>query len=130
MIFTLPIYYTFERKTKADKKVLVGLNWYRNAHYFSSNQVKKHYLELIKEQIIDEELEFPLQATFMVYIKNQRTDPHNVRSVIEKFFYDALVELGIIPDDNLKYITETRSFFFMDAENPRIEIIVQKNDRS
>ena len=38
IIIELPIYYTFTKKTKKDNKVLVGMNWYRNAHFRNSNQ--------------------------------------------------------------------------------------------
>mgnify|MGYP003587485021 CR=1 FL=1 len=47
----LPIYYTFTKKTKKDNKVLVGMNWYRNAHFRSSNQVKQHYHKLIYSKV-------------------------------------------------------------------------------
>ena len=47
----LPIYYTFTKKTKKDNKVLVGMNWYRNAHFRSSNQVKQHYHSLIHSKV-------------------------------------------------------------------------------
>ena len=53
MKFNLPIYHTFHSKKK-DKTVLVGMNWYRNAHYFLSNKVKESYENAIyyKDKVI------------------------------------------------------------------------------
>lgn len=82
---TLPIYYDQEFKTKPSKRFLVGMNWYRNAHYLLSNKVKDHYHDLVKEAIQDTKFE-KVSLEYIVYVGRKNTDGHNIRSVIEKFF--------------------------------------------
>ncbi|WP_211232719.1 hypothetical protein [Marinobacterium litorale] len=55
----------------------------------------------------------------------QLTDVANVCSIHEKFFADALVELGKLPDDNYLYLPESGARFgAVDPENPRVEITI------
>ena len=125
MKISLPIYHIFEYKTKKDKKQLIGLNWYRNVHYITNNKVKEHYHKLVKEQYNGEKYE-SIKVHYKVYVKNKRTDGHNVRSILEKYVLDALVECGAIVDDSLEYVKQTSSEFLLDKENPRIEVELQK----
>lgn len=119
--FTLPIYYTQKFKTKKDKTFLVGLNWYRNAHYMLNNKVKKHYHDLVSEQSGGEKFD-KIVVKFKIYAKRRGTDGHNIRSIVEKYFLDGLVENGIIPDDNIDHVLGTASVFYVDKDNPRCEI--------
>lgn len=53
------------------------------------------------------------------------TDVANVCAVHDKFFSDALVEFGKLPDDNYLYLPETGyRFGEIDKENPRVEISI------
>lgn len=123
----LPIYYTFERKTKKDKTVLVGLNWYRNAHYFNSNEVKAHFHKEIETQARGTVFCVPVHVHYSVFQKRESVDGHNVRSILEKFALDGLKDSGVIVDDSTpKYIASTSTDFFIDKINPRIEITVTK----
>ena len=51
IVLEFPIYYTQKFKTKKDKKLLVGLNNYRNWHHYLSNAIKIYYHNLTKEKI-------------------------------------------------------------------------------
>jgi len=52
-------------------------------------------------------------------------DISNVLSIHDKFFCDALVELGKLPDDNYKYIPEVKYVFReVDKLNPRVDIYI------
>lgn len=122
MIITLPIHYTQEFKTKKSKTFLVGLNWYRNAHHRISNTVKHHYHELVAEQIKDKKFN-KIRLHYRVYVARNGTDGHNIRSVIEKFFLDGLVDHGSIADDNTQeYVMGDTTEYFIDKDFPRIEI--------
>lgn len=63
-----------------------------------------------------------------IYARDRRLfDIGNVGSIHEKFFLDALVELGKLPDDTYKYIAKTTTQFMgIDKENPRVEIIIKE----
>ena len=41
----------------------------------------------------------------------RRVDLTNICAVVDKFFSDALVELGCIEDDSVEYIVETINMF-------------------
>jgi len=127
MKLTLPLYYTIVKKTKANKTFLVNMTWYRNAHYQILNKVKTHYHQLVKEQYDGSTFNKPF-IQYKIYAKRRGTDGGNIRSIIEKFVLDGLVEVGALPDDNIDYVSEDRSEYFYDKENPRAEIyLTEKN---
>lgn len=123
MKIILPIYYTQTFKTKKPKTILVGLNWYRNAHYLVSNKVKHHYHELVSKQITRERFD-KIKLKYRVYAQRNGTDGHNIRAVMEKFFMDGLVECGVIADDDISHVLGDMSEYYIDKDNPRIEIEV------
>ena len=120
---TLPIYYTIKYKTKKDKQILVWLNFYRNAHYMLSNKIKKHYHQLVAEQVKNTKYT-QITLKYKVFIKRKNTDYHNIRSIVEKFFLDALVENWNIKDDSFDYVKGDECEVFLDKEDPRIEILI------
>lgn len=122
MKITLPIYYTIEKKTKKSKTILVALNWYRNAHFQISDKVKKHYHYLTAKEVWDIKFN-KIKLKYKVFIKRSWTDYHNVRSILEKFFLDWLVENWNIVDDNENYVLwDLWCEVYKDKDNPRIEI--------
>lgn len=53
-------------------------------------------------------------------------DVSNVCSVVDKFFCDALVEEGRIPDDNYDHIPEIKYIFGeVDKTNPRVDVEIE-----
>ena len=125
MKLTLPIHYKQEFKTKKPKNWLVGLNAYRNWHFFLSNDIKKHYYELVKNQYNGEKFK-KVHVDYKVFVGRKNCDGHNVRSILEKLALDALVACGAIVDDSLDYVISTSSEFYLDSKNPRIEITVKE----
>jgi len=123
LIITLPIYYTQYFKTKPSKNILVGLNWYRNAHHFLSNTIKHHYHDLISKEVKGIKFD-KIKLKYKIYISRNGTDGHNIRSIMEKFFLDGLVENKVIEDDSTpKYVAgDYGTEYFLDKENPRMEI--------
>ena len=126
----LPIYYTFERKTKKDNKILVGMNWYRNAHFRNSNQVKQYYHELIFLKVLkSQRIKGSYQVEYLLYPSNANCDLMNVVSVIDKFLNDALQDCGVVVNDNVKfYKSMTAGVKEIDKINPRIEIIIEEEE--
>lgn len=110
----------------------LNLNQYRNAHFYKLNNAKIEYKAFMRSQI---ELlpELPaIRLTYVVYPKtNREFDISNVCSIVDKFFSDALVELGKLPDDNFKFISEVvYKFGEKDKDNPRVEIIIETLESS
>jgi hypothetical protein len=122
MKVTVPIYYTIEYKTKKNKTVLVWMNFYRNCHFMLSNKIKSSYHELIRNQIWDMRFE-KIRTKYKVFMKTKRSDYHNIRSVIEKFFLDWLVENWNLKNDTMDYMLwDLWCEVFIDKDNPRMEI--------
>ena len=125
MKITLPLSIVIPRKTKEDKVFALNLNVYRNAHHFVMNTAKTMWLDIVLHAHIEGgEVEPPYKFTYTVYPENKRKfDLGNVCPAIQKFTDDALIELGIISDDNYKVIPliEYR-FGGIDKDNPRCEL--------
>lgn len=93
------------RKTVKDKRVPINLNWYRNADRHVSNDVKKQYLEEVKNQLKGVKLETPVKIKYKVFKPTRRRlDKMNVVSITSKFLLDAMSTLAVIPDDNDDYV--------------------------
>ena len=111
------------------KQFILNLNHYRNAHYRTLNTVKIRYKEVMAHKIMTLPTFERVELEFVFYPgKKYRYDTSNVCSIHEKFFCDALVELGKLPDDSYKYVTQsTYRFGDFDKENPRVEIIINED---
>lgn len=120
--FEVPIY------IEGKKTTLLGLNFYRNAHYHVNNKVKINFERLIAEKIkdkINETYFKEYMIHYELYYKNSQCDLMNVVSVIDKFVQDSLQELGIVENDNVKYCKEVvASVGGQDKENPRVRVII------
>jgi len=120
----------FVRLTKTDKgkKYHLNLNQYRNWYYTTSNNIKKKYKELITDQIKDFKFEGKISLTYTLFRGTKRKgDKMNVLCIHDKFFCDALVELGCIEDDNDEYIVEhVFKLGGYDKNNGRVEIIIEE----
>ena len=103
----------------------INLNTYRNAHYRLLNNAKIAYKQHMRAQIEALPNYDKLFLQFVLYPGSARAmDLANVASVTEKFFCDALVELGKIPDDSYKYlIGSCNTFGEIDKINPRMEVL-------
>lgn len=118
---TLPIYMLLGKRTV--KNQLVGMNWYRDAHYHTQDSVKKHYSALIAEAV--GRVTFPpmtqFQTQYTVWLKNPNSDPANVVAVFEKFWLDALQDCGVIVQDSANYhLGSAWENAGIDRQNPRI----------
>ena len=124
--FTVPIYANVNKT----KKVLVAMNWYRNAHYIVSNNIKKFYRQVVHTELKGKRMTLVgrLHINYEIYIGRRGTDGGNVRSVIEKFVLDALKKEGIIRDDSFEDIVSDSSQYFLDRDNSRADITIKELD--
>lgn len=128
IIIELPIYWTQHFKTKNDKTVLVGMNWYRNAHYHSQNAMKKDFHELVHNQVKNVKYEDKFKLDLSIYYKNPNCDGANIAALIEKFTLDALQDSQVIVNDNVNYhMGSSWKVVDQDKDNPRclIKIITE-----
>ena len=64
---------------------------------------------------------------FCWYEKNRKRDPDNI-CFAKKFILDAMVKNHVLPNDSQKYIKGFRDLFYIDKDNPRIEIFIEEGD--
>lgn len=123
-----PLYLMLPRKRSSAKRFALNLNQYRNLNFHILNQIKKQYKKEMHSQIVGmRSLCWPVKISYRYFLR-QRCDVGNVHSVVEKFFLDALVELGRIPDDNVQFVIGGNyTFAGFDRKNPRCEIEILEN---
>jgi hypothetical protein len=127
---TLPIYHSNKKKSKSGKTFLLSLNWYRNSYHYEKNKVKKEYQDLIAKELEylgpeDKMQEYKIK--YVLFYRNGLSDAMNVISVVDKFFQDALQELGIVENDTVKNCKKiTVEVGGYSRSYPRVEITVEK----
>ena len=119
-------------KTKSGKvkEFSLNLNTYRNAHFRTLNTSKHKYKIEIVEQLQDKPRYKRIAIVYKVFKGDaRRYDIGNILSIHEKYFEDAMVESGKLPDDkadNIPMVLYTDGG--IDRDNPRVEIIVFNTD--
>ena len=121
----LEVYYT------KNKKFILNLNNYRNAHYRTLASAKKIYADNLVDRISHPKYEEPVVLTYTYYAKSKRRlDVSNPCSIIDKFTCDALVKAGVLEDDSSKQIKQViYKYGGIDKENPRCELVIKKIDQ-
>ena len=98
----------------------------KNPH--QRNQVKQNYQELINP-ILDHVPvtcgQISIKYTLFVGTK-RKCDISNVCAIVDKYFCDAMVEKGIIPDDDYKHIVQvTYVFGGYEKGNPHCDVEIK-----
>lgn len=107
-----------------------GMNEYSNAqrtHFHKGAAMKKKYTDIVHfsdsvfhaEPIPSEG--YPLRIDFLWFEKNRRRDPDNIASA-KKFILDGLQKAGVLSGDGWKQIFCLTDSFFVDKDDPRVEI--------
>ena len=111
----LEVYYS------KNKKFILNLNNYRNAHYRVLANAKKIYSENLVDRINYPTYQNPVRLTYTYYAKTKRRfDMSNPCSVIDKFACDALVKAKVLEDDSFLQIKEViYKFGGIDKEKAR-----------
>jgi len=123
-----PLYIDLPRKKEPFyKRYYLNLNTYRNLHYLVNNQLKIAYKEYMQKQIEDLPELSKISLEFVLHkSSNRKIDRHNICTVIEKFFMDALQEYHKIKGDDDKYIEqEIYKTGTIEKNNGYCEIIIE-----
>tara|TARA_R110000851_G_scaffold45134_2_gene110701 strand:- start:169 stop:597 length:429 start_codon:yes stop_codon:yes gene_type:complete len=115
--FVSKSFVSLPRKTIKDKKINLNLNVYRNQKWNLESECKKQYKqEMLKQLKACPKFDGEVEVTFKMKRKLNKNgsrskvecDKHNVYTIIVKYLYDAMTEVGIWKDDNDDIIkTET-----------------------
>ena len=117
MKMTVPTFVILPRKTKADKKIHLNINTYRNLNHMVNNQCKKVFYEAFRPELIKWKKEygylldynksmFKMKLHYTITAANKRKfDVSNILSIVDKFAADCLVKEGFLVDDNWEYLS-------------------------
>lgn len=130
----LPLRVVLPRKRTVDKRLALNLNVFRNTHYHVLDDAKKILKEIVQAELsaLDIErlsaLQPPLCFTYTMFPGTARkTDLGNVLPIVQKFCDDALVELGVIEDDNYEVLQKVvYGFGGLDRKDPRVELEIDE----
>ena len=122
---TVPIYYKQSKK----KTSMLGLNFYRNAHFITNDRAKKFISGVVNDFVEgDPILDGRIHVHFKVFLKRKGSDGGNVRSVIEKYVLDAIKTAEYIADDNADIVVTDSSEYSYDKAYPRAEVSLYNKD--
>ena len=125
--FTVPI--MLEVGVVKKKTYYLNLNGYRNWQFHVNNLLKKSFkiatIGMLRELT---PMQPPCKITYTIYYPNKRKfDVDNIGAIVGKFTHDALVEAGILEDDNHHYISEIHYVFgAVDKDNPRCDVVIEE----
>lgn len=111
---------------KAGDQESLNLNVFRNLHFYKLNHQKKAFQHFVKPLLSGIPLLDQVTLEYELNPKGgHRLDLMNVGSIVDKFFSDALVENGIIPDDDYKHLGKaTFSFGRLCPEDPHVLVTI------
>lgn len=107
----------------------LNLNGYRNWQFQLNNQLKKLFKITVAEDIRNlKPVGGPIRITYKIFYPTKRAfDVDNIGAVISKFTMDALVEFGVLEDDNYTIVPEVRfEFGGIDKDNPRCDVTLEE----
>ena len=110
----------------------INLNAYRNTYFHTLNKAKIVFKEIIAAQLESIPYISSCKLTYILYPKTKHLqDVSNICSIADKFFCDAMTEVGKWEDDNYTVIKEiTYKFGSIDKDNPRVEVIIESEENS
>lgn len=84
----------------------------------------------IRQQLRGVHITKPVIIHYKFYEKNKRRDKDNILSCAMKFIQDSLVKCKVLKDDGWEEIANFTHEFYVDKENPRIEVTLEEIDES
>ena len=112
---------------------LPGLNDYtkecRTNKFAGAQMKKKIEYEIwlyIMQQLKGVSIKNPVFITFTWVEENGKRDLDNISAFAHKVIQDGLVKGGLLENDGWKNIVGFSDEFFVDKENPRIEIMIRE----
>lgn len=132
--FPAKVHYNTRKKDGKEQWFYLNLNGFRNLHHFTKNKVKQKCKEIVREMNL-EHIPFdpPYRFVWTLYSYAPKIDVSNPCSICDKFMTDALVEAGLMDDDNCQWIPAVEyRYGGQDRKDPRIMLeihpFVEDND--
>jgi len=112
-----------------------GLNEYTRANRtnaYKGHEMKREWqgeaqLSIIR-QLRGRTAKTPVFIRYRFYEQNKKRDHDNVSGFAHKVIQDAMVSAGLLDNDGWDDIRGYEDLFFIDKNNPRIEVVVEENE--
>ena len=99
-------------------------------HPIAGNKMKQRdeniCVTYIRQALKNTKLKTPIVIHYGFYEQNTKRDRMNVFSYVDKVFQDSLQKAGNLANDNWHSVFNTTHDFYLDAKNPRIEIVIEE----
>lgn len=112
---------------------LAGMNEYteqnRRNKYAGASMKAKEQARVewaVRGQIKTKKLNPPVNLAYTYYEPNKRRDKDNISAFAHKVVQDALTKTGLLENDGWAEIGNFSDEFFVDKENPRIEVRIEE----
>lgn len=108
----------------------LNLNVYRNLHFYQLSYQKNAFHKYVKTRLSGLPRLGKVKLHYEIHPKSKgRLDTMNVGSVVDKFFSDALVECGVIEDDDYNNVI-FNSFCFgsVNPKDPHVLITITETE--
>lgn len=96
------------------------------------NAMKQEYqrkvVSAVRSQLRGIHINKPVKIYYTFYEENRKRDQDNVSSFARKVIQDGFVKGGLLKNDGWKNISGSSEIFYVDKENPRIEILIREVD--
>ena len=89
---------------------------------------QRKIIKILRRDLLGLHIQKPIEITYKFYELNRKRDLDNISAFAHKVIQDALVKAGTIENDGWKHIKGFTDEFYVDSENPRIEITLREVD--
>ena len=106
----------------------IGAN--RNSVHAGNNMKKKSQAAVIAAimPVVGYHIRTPVFIEYTFYEENRKRDLDNVSGYFHKVFQDAIVQCRLLPNDTWNEIVGFSDRFYVDRNNPRIEVTIKEVD--
>ena len=96
------------------------------------NAMKQEYqrkvVSAVRSQLRGIHIDKPVKIYYTFYEKNRKRDLDNISAFAHKVIQDGLVQCGLLANDGWKNIVGYSDDFYVDKDNPRIEVTIREVD--
>lgn len=82
----------------------------------------------VRRQLMGIHIEKPVEIKYTYFEPNKKRDLDNISAFAHKVIQDGLVKGGLLANDGWKNIVGFSDDFYVDKDNPRIEVIIREVD--
>lgn len=110
------------------ERLSLSMNKVQHLHWTKKRKLKALYQSILRAQIPKDAIRERVSLELVIHAPDRvRRDRSNMLSIHEKFVCDALVDHGVLEDDNDKFIESTTyRTGEIDKQNPRVDLFIRR----